>query len=293
MARLYKRIYKLTVTNQGTGQVTVFEDLRLGFKVSKSIVGEPDLAELNIYNLSKASLGRISDKNSKVVLEVGYLNSPLERLFVGDLRNIITVRSSVDKISTIYAGNAQRVFDSARFTGAFSKGTPLRQILQALAEVMPEVELGSLDAVNSEASNLSGVSYAGSVKTILDTLGMQHGFNWAITDNVLRLFPSNKAIREQSRQVVVVSPSSGMIGAPTITEIGADVTTLLSTDVIPNGLVKIESATPRLNLGNLFYREVNRDLGDGLYKVNKVTHIGDTRANDWKSDIVGQRDFTF
>lgn len=291
MGRQYLRKYSLHVVNTQTQQSLTFSELRLTFKISKSVVGEPDIAEIDIYNLSDNSIAILSGQEIDLTLQTGYAGSALQTIFSGRIRNTIVARINVDKICTIYAANSQQIYDNSAFFKSYTNQATVVTILNDITNSLNGVELGSLDAITSQARNLTGATYSGSVKDILDKLSEQYGFNWSITDNVLRVYPSENAIPESSIAAVNISPQTGMIGSPTITEIGVDVSTLLNPSLTPNAIVQVQSETPNINLGNLVYRNVDRDLGNGRFKINKVTHIGDSRGNDWKSEIIARRDF--
>ena len=80
-----------------------------------------------------------------------------------------------------------------------------------------------------------------------------------------------------------------MIGSPTITELGADVRTLMNPRLNPYRAVQITTPDAEINVGNLFFRTKVPTLGTGLFRINKVIHTGDTRGNDWTSAITGRR----
>jgi len=80
-----------------------------------------------------------------------------------------------------------------------------------------------------------------------------------------------KAADPPRGEAVSITPSSGLIGSPKITEDGIEGRCLLNPMFKLNGLVHVESG----------------DTGSAIYKVIKFTHIGDTRGNDWYTEFVG------
>ena len=92
----------------------------------------------------------------------------------------------------------------------------------------------------------------------------------------------------QGSEAVLISAVTGMINSPIVTEIGADVTTLLNPNLIPNSAFIIESVNADIQLGNLFFRDVKRTTAEGLYKVQEVTFKGDSREGEWVSTVKGR-----
>jgi len=89
-------------------------------------------------------------------------------------------------------------------------------------------------------------------------------------------------------EAVLVNAATGMLGSPTVTEIGADVMTLLNPRMLPNKAFKIESVNTDIQLGNLFFRNVKRTNAEGTYKIQEVTFKGDSREGEWTSAVKGR-----
>ena len=73
-----------------------------------------------------------------------------------------------------------------------------------------------------------------------------------------------------------------------VTEIGADVTTLLNPSLLPNRAFLIESVNADVTIGNLFFRNIKRTTAEGLYKIQEVVFKGDSRDGDWLSSVKGR-----
>jgi len=117
----------------------------------------------------------------------------------------------------------------------------------------------------------------------MDQLAEENNFEWNITDEAINIIPKNETIDK----TFLITSATGMLGSPTVTEIGADVKMLLNPELIPNGKIKVESITQNISLGDLKFRDINKTIGEGLYKIQKVTHTGDTHDNQWDSSVVG------
>ena len=112
----------------------------------------------------------------------------------------------------------------------------------------------------------------------------RQGLEWSIQEGQLQVLPPDEGSDED---VVVLSAATGLIGTINKTKVvnqslltkkdgklinaGISCTSLLNPDIRPGRRIKIESSfRPDLN---------------GIYRVIKVKHTGDTHAQPWYSEI--------
>ena len=276
----YKRQYELLIGAAETGVRII--DMRVKFEVTKDLTGYPNLAKIQVFNLSKATRAKIENEFDSVIFNAGYENS-VGLLFKGEIRNVTHLKQGVDTITTIYAHSGAKDFDTSKVNISFKEGTKIKNIVEHVISTFKEVTHGVVEGLDGLGDRLQGVTLSGSSKDIMDQLAQENNFEWSINDGVIDVIPKNKTIDK----TFVITNVTGMLGSPTITEIGADVKTLLNPELIPNGKIKIESITAAISLGDLNFRNVNKTIGEGLYKIQKVTHVGDTHDNQWDSTIVG------
>lgn len=79
-----------------------------------------------------------------------------------------------------------------------------------------------------------------------------------------------------------------MIGSPERTDVGVNVKNLLLPELRLGRRIKIESITESLNVGNLFFRKVPEVKNQGVYRIDKLIHNGDTHDNTWETQIFGR-----
>ena len=84
---------------------------------------------------------------------------------------------------------------------------------------------------------------------------------------------------------MIVSQATGMIASPELTEVGLRVKSLLLPQLKLGRRIQIKSITSKINIGNLIFRKIPATLGEGVYRADKITHTGDTRDNDWFTQI--------
>jgi hypothetical protein len=279
MSRQYKRAYELTVIPDN-GEARVISDLRVNFEITKSLLSYPNLFKINIYNANFQTLSAINSKYAKIIFNAGYEGN-LKLLFKGEIRNAFKSRSGVDSIATVYAGDGERDWQNSTFNKTFNSNVTIKSAVEEVIKTFKNLTSGSIEGVPNVADKLRGQSLSGSSKDIMDNFAEEYGFNWSIQNEQIVVTPIEDPIKND--EAILVSNSTGMIGSPTITEIGADVRTLLNPDMLPNRAFKIESTNAAVQLANLSFRKIKKTNAEGLYKVQEVVFKGDSREKDWFS----------
>lgn len=284
MARQYKRAYDLTVIPTD-GESRIIKQLRVNFEITKSVLSFPNLCRLDIYNPNGDTLAVLQKKFTKIVLNAGY-GGNLRLLFKGEIRNVFQSRNGVDRITTIYAGDGERDWQNATFNKTFTENITISSAIEEVLKSFKEVTTGVINGLPQIADKLRGQTLSGSSKDILDNFSDEYGFNWSIQDGEIIITPVESPL--EGDEAVLVNSATGMVGSPTVTEIGADVVTLLNPKMLPNKAFKIESLNADIQLGNLFFRGVKRTSAEGTYKIQEVTFRGDSREGEWVSTVKGR-----
>ena len=284
MSAQYKRGYKLSVVTP-EGKALVITDLRVRFEITKDLFGYPNLGDIQIFNLSRDKVTAISQEFTLIELQIGY-GGALDTVFRGDIRNIVNRREGVDTITQFYAGDGERATRDARLSKTYAAGTSIKQIVKELAETF-KIPTAKLDGLDTTRTNQRGQTISSASKDAMDKLADDYKFHWSIQDG--ELVTQDRESYDKDNTVFNINRSTGMIGSPTITELGADVRTLMNPRLNPYRAIQITTPDAEINVGNLFFRTKIPTLGTGLFRINKVVHTGDTRGNDWTSAITGRR----
>ncbi len=255
------------------GNAVEISDLRIQFSVQKTIGKEPNTCEITVSNLGRQSRTELATKPLHVRLEAGYDGAP-QRLFVGDLRWSESTHRDVDWETKLHLGDGERALRHARVNRAFASGVAGKEALRELAARM-ELPLPRLSTDIERALQnqfVSGLSLSGSASRELTRLVEPHGIEWSVQDGRLQLLAPGDV---RSDQMIVINQDAGMIGTP---EYGSPpqkkksptltVEVLLLPAVTPGGRIYMDS------------RQIK-----GPFKVQKVTHRGDTHGEDWTSTI--------
>lgn len=282
MAKLFRRRCRLVVaaplasdyktTAAQTVDITSGNDgLRVQFKIEKTLDKSPNTSEIKVTNLSDTSRASFSDKGARVVLLAGYEDT-IAQVFFGDARTIDHARDERDWVTTIRCGDGERGYQFARVNASFAGGSKLFDVIGVAAQKIG-VDFGSVTQKlgNDPTEFVNGYVMSGRASKELDRVLIAAGYEWSIQDGRLQVLKPGEANTER---VVVLGPETGLIGSPAIgsaeKKAGAPVLkfkALLSPDLRPGCRVEFTSARHQ-----------------GMHRVTKVTHTGDTRGDDWYTE---------
>ncbi|RLB89592.1 MAG: hypothetical protein DRH26_11265 [Deltaproteobacteria bacterium] len=262
-------------------------DLRINFKIEKSLVGYPNLGNIKIYNLSESSRNNIEAKGLKLQLFAGYEDVSVPLLFTGDIINVVHLKTGPDWISEVFAADGVNILSTATINKTLPAGMDTAQIYNELVSQMKGITKGATEGLKNflsgKRSLLRELQLSGNIKDWLDKLAMDCGFEYSVNDEVIETTPSGYPLSDVPP--VVINQKTGMIGSPERTEIGINVSHLLLPELKLARTIRVESISAKLNVGNLFYRKIPPIRNKGIYRIDKLIHTGDTHDNPWTTQI--------
>lgn len=282
MSEYYDRRFQLDLDEKVLIEETAGRQFRIVFNILHDFGAFVSYADISIYGISRDTEGKAFKRGQKVDLKAGYADS-LDYIFRGDVVNIFREKRGADRlVRLICMGGAVNRQESS-ISKTFGKNTALTDIIKALAEAM-ELPL----IIKNE--DFEGVNYGrgypmnGSPVDYLKKLAQAHSFNWVIENNRLIVVKSDSY---RDGTIHQVSQFTGMVGAPEITEIGADVDLKLSPKIKIGGRFQITSEYKTFNFSDVYFKGIQESQGLGIYSILKVEHSGDSYGDDWNSKITG------
>jgi hypothetical protein len=250
-------------------------DLRVQFKVTKTITKEPNTAEIQVYNLAQATRAKLQSRGTRVILLAGYDKDvpQLPQVFSGDSRTIDHTRDGADWVTKIQCGDGERNYRFALVSESFKPGAAIAGILRKAIAAM------AVDPGNSEAKitqvvdqYVSGYAMHGKASAELDSILTGQGLEWSIQDGRMQILAPGESTTESA---VTVNAGSVIIGSPehgTPEALGGagilKVKFLLQAMVRPGRKIAVRS------------QAVN-----GFFRAEKVVHTGDTHGGDWYTEV--------
>jgi hypothetical protein len=269
----------------GSEQGVRITDLRFKFTVTESRQAFPSTLKLEIYNLNRQTQTKFEKEFTKIFLFCGYVfneTSDPKLIFSGNIKNVVFRTDGKDVITTVYAGDSESDYKNATFSQTFQGNTALIDVIRKIAGSFKNVTIGNLSGLNNQFTSLRGFTESGKTAEILNKYSKTHQFDWYIKNGVFNTIPKNVAL---DKKVILIKSTSGLLDAPELTESGVNVKTLLNPDYFPRRRVKIDTSASRLSIQEASIVRVPRTKGNGIFLITKVVHTGDTRGDQWISNV--------
>lgn len=281
----YLRKVKFTAQGSGggfvvnPGRVTLHE-MKIEFSISKSISSQQNSAEIKLWNLNESHRNSVGKEFDDITLEGGYMppneGGNVGILFKGQIRDVEHTRQGADIITTLSCGDGDKAFRRATTSKSYPKGTPVKDVVEDIYADLKKQGIGKgewkfPDGMREKYERPYAV--CGSCKRELDVIGKSNGFYWSVQNGVLEIIPGDGYIGG----IFLITPRTGMIDVPAITDNGVKVSCLLNPEIRPGRRVRVESDVLQMNGAN------------GDYRVSIVTYSGDNYDGPFKCDITGEK----
>lgn len=263
--------------------------LRVVFKIKKSDAQTPNTAEIRVYNLAENTAKQIQKEFTKITLQAGY-ESNYGVIFAGNIKQVRLGRENgTDTYIDIAAGDGDDAYNYAVVNTTLAAGAKQSDQINAAAGSMASksVSKGYIGDTGGAALPRGKVMY-GMARDYLRQSAESTDTTWSVQDGKLQVVSKTAVLPNQA---VLLTSKTGLIGTPEQTEDGIKVRCLLNPLLKIAVRVKINEedvATAKLP-DTSKKNEVNKPAAissDGIYRLLTVEHSGDSRGNDWYSDLV-------
>jgi hypothetical protein len=291
----FMRFGQLVVSNGSQG--IDLSNLRFRFEVRASDVETPNTATIRVYNLSPDTVRAITGTPgldnglTTVTLTAGYVNGNKGNIFQGDIKQFRKGRErNVDSYLDIMAGDGDQAYNQSIINQSLPAGTNDSQQLSAIA--------GSLGLPVADTANgfltTGGVLPRGKVmfgmaRLYMRSLANTNNCRWSIQNGVVTLVPNKGYLPGTA---VAINSATGMIGTPEQTDNGIVVRCYLNPLIQIGTQVQINNADiNQAVIKSQFFPTYTSQYypatiaNDGFYRVLVAEHVGDTRSNDWYTEL--------
>lgn len=266
--RQFGRALRLEVGNDSEG--ILIENLRVTFDIQKGNAKHPNKATITIFNLKESNRYKLATKVwTYARLHVGYgLNNITYRLiFEGNITRVNDQRNGMDIQTVLECGDGRTAYTDSFISSTFAKGATYDDVIDECLGQMDGVEEGYICVDKQTAFTRARTMY-GQVTTVLDGVAKANNAVWSIQDGKLTIIP-NDAVNDND--AVILSASSGMVGAPKGTDKGLEVSANLNPALAIGGLIQIDSMFTQYN---------------GQYKIDTLRFRGDNHPKGpWLADL--------
>lgn len=297
MNEQYLRNIKLLVGGSQTPGVAAnpnaaidLSQLHITFEVRNATTQALKFAKILIYNLADETANTIQNEFTRVELSVGY-GDDVGLIFQGQIAIVKRGKlNATDTFVEITAQDGDAAYNHSVSNRTLAKGWTPDQLYGALLQDLQAygITAGYKPTFTSFAA-ARGMACYGMTRDYLRDLASQQGCEWSIEDGKLNFLPLTSYMPGQA---VVLNSATGMIGTPIQTTGGIEVRCLLNPLIKAGGQIAIDNSslatmnqrTPILGQPIKVVAGTDRD---GRYKALCVSHRGDTRGQEWYTEIIG------
>ncbi|KAF1003693.1 MAG: hypothetical protein GAK36_00201 [Pseudomonas sp.] len=287
----YLRQISLKIGNDQ--QALDLSDLRIRFSVRRGDLKTPNSADIRVYNVSDKTAQLAQKEFERVVLQAGYAGN-YGVIFDGTIKQVRRGRESqTDTYLDITAADGDSAYNFAVVNTSLAAGSTPDDHLKAALQSMASRGITAGESATLSANKLPrGKVMFGMTRDYLDVLGKNQDVSWSFQDGQLTLIPNTAYLPGEA---VVINSATGMVGLPEQTQNGITVKMLLNPGVRIGRRLQINNASIQqmrygLAIGDqpsnaMAQVSVHLDA-DGFYRSIVVNHSGDSRGNEWYTDVI-------
>lgn len=291
---LYGRKFRIYVADSENNAWDV-SLLRCTFSIEKVALSTANYAEITIYNLTNDTETAIVKSGVRVIVEAGYGGftdaaegeqaTPKQygKIFDGEIIQALRSREdNVNYLLTLVCLDGDSFLNNNILKSTLSAGVNQRQIVEHVtSQATKTTEVARVSPELSTQKLPRGKVFFGRPRDYLNDIARDNGANFWVDDGQVYIAkPTDVPINE----AIVLTPKTGLIGTPQQTQEGVSLKCLLNPAVRLMSMIKID---------NSYIREAKFRIGqipsmldqDGQYQVYKLRHVGDTRGDEWYTEI--------
>lgn len=287
---MWLRKWRILVTDAEDKVALDLSDLHITFEVryAREI---NNYTTLSIYNLNQETETRIISEGDRVIIEAGYEaegdNKPTQYGKIFDGRVIYPTRSknnNTDYVLTLLCIDGKNMLDKNFVSMSLNKGLNQRQLLQAVCDNSKvKVPIDYISQGLSSQQLPRGKVIFGETKDYIADVARGNAAGYYVMDGKLHV---TKMTDVATGEALVVTPTTGLIGMPTQTQYGASFQLLLNPAVKLGTMVQLKNS--EMNEYQAKPGQVATPMDDDwIYQAIEIVHVGDTRGNDWYTNVTG------
>ena len=280
----------LTISTQAID----LSQFRIRFEIHSGDTETPNTAVIRVYNLSHDTAQKISAEFQTVTLSAGYQyqQNNLPIIFQGTVKQFERGKeNNVDSYLEIMAAEADEPYNFAVVNTTIPAGSTPFDRATAVAKAMG---LPLARTVQKTLDNTGGIMARGRVlygmaRAHMRVIADSYGCRWSIQKGEIVLIPLNGYLPGDP---IIVNSTNGMVGIPKATDNGISVQMLLNGTLQIGGRIQLNNddiTQSQFNMQQFPNREVTqiaRTNYDGFYRVLSIDHTGDTRGQEWYSNVI-------
>lgn len=277
---LFGRRYRILI-DLGNNKALDVSDMRCVFEIVKTWERQANQSTVTIYNLSPDTENLLIKEGQKIIIEAGYVGSQYGKIFEGNIIQPLREKENgTDYKLTLVS------MDSDKY------------VTYGLIGVSMTAEQTSRDAINTltqKASVVSEVNYMPSTDIIYPRGKVMFGKASTYLSQIAKsqnatYYNNNGKVNIVTveglpdKEILDLGPESGLLGTPSQYQYGIEGSCLLNPRIDIETYIHVDNTKVK----NYRYSqgEAIRALdSQGIYRVVKLTHKGDTRGGQWATEF--------
>ena len=246
----FDRQYRMTAGKPGSvgfeiGGTSPYA-LHISFSIQKQELESSNTAKVQVWNLNKANLATLEEKDCYLTLKAGYGNT-LPVILNGTVSHSNTKLDGADTLTEIEVVDGLAEIRDTWVSISYAGKVNSKKIVDDIASQMGVTVTYSYNAEFADIPN--GFSFVGQAKHALSKACVVSGLEWSIQNGVLQV---KKPGDVMSKEVYVISPETGLISIPERVQIsssdqngknqvGYDLVYLMNGAIGPGDYVQVDS----------------------------------------------------
>ena len=277
-----------TVGNDGFK--TGHESLKCSFEVNYPGYQGWYFSEFTIFNLERETERKLIQEGARVYFSAGYSDGNYGLIFSGTVFQSMFSRENVtDYKLVLWCMDGERLFKDNFINFTLGKYSDMTLTNALAGRSDRPISVGRISPRVSKEDSIRGATFFGAVQNPLrDINKISNTVSFMKNDQVhvvsIMDAPNTSAIE--------IGPKTGLIGTPVQIDYGVSFRCLLNPELMLTNPLR----WVKLDLSGVGFKQQRADLGgkmlstvptDGYFKIGGVRHIGDTRGNDYYTDVTG------
>jgi len=307
---LWGRKWEISFIPAGGGSALILSSsdfneycLKSQFTVDRPGYQAVQRADVTIWNLNNETISKlmmatagVQSTTGTVVIQAGYENGNYGLIYSGDVFHVRLIREGVvDSKLILHCVDGMNLIYGQCVSLTFSAGTDQTIHINEICS-KAQIEVGMITSDINTKTLPRGKVVFGEPSKFLRQIAQDNNGQFYYADGKLNV---TKITDVATGQALVISPDNGLIGYPEQFEGGVRFTCLLNPLIkliYPAMMIQFDVSKTYINQSQL---QPGSDSSGGLpyllnptgqYKVVRVSHHGDTRDNDWYTEVLAVTD---
>lgn len=275
------------IVGSATGKGLDLSDLHVTFRINSATTQSPKHSVIRVYNVADATAKSIQQEFKQVFLQAGYGDN-FGLIFSGAIKQVRKGReNATDTYIDLIAADGDEAYNWSVVNTTLAAGWTQSDCHRAMLQSMAQYGIAAGFSPTFAPTQMPrGKVCYGMSRDYLRTLADASGTQWSVQNGQLQMVPIDGVLPGDA---IVLTSSTGMIGNPVQTVDGIIVKSLLNPNIKPGRRIQINNASIQQAALSTDYTATNYFPSlddDGFYKVYALANSGDTRGQDFYSEMI-------